>query len=184
MTTPTWISLLASDLKTALLAQSPPIALDVSPLDQLCLAFATAFFSASPYVTPEGGHYVILLNKTGSASVKGTLVRPSTTTDYAFETQSDVYDTIGIVYDSGVADGQPCRIVVSGIADCLLEDSVGSTREHWLKASTVPGRCYSQTAPTGGGPLASDDHFKEIGHSLQTVTAGTNKLVRAIVHFN
>lgn len=134
-----------------------------------------------PSFTPEGGIAILLVNKTGVASVKGTVVSASTTTDYAFKIQTDEYDSIGVVYDAGIADGQLCRVVVSGIADVLLKDTTAATHGQWLAAADTDGRALAAAVPA---PPATDTHFKEIGHVLQSVNAGVGVLCRAVLHFN
>lgn len=136
-------------------------------------------------MTPEGGLYTTLVNKTGAPSVRGSLVSASTGTDYAFELQSNEYDAIGVVYDNGVADGSACRVVFAGVADVLLKDTTAATHGQWLGAADTDGRAYAATGPGGGGfPGVTDTHFKEIGHCLQSVGGGSDVLVRAMVHFN
>ena len=64
----------------------------------------------------------------------------------------------GIVYEAGIADGSECWVVVSGIADVLLVDSVASTRS-WIaySSATTAGRIdTTATAP------ATITHFREI----------------------
>lgn len=128
-------------------------------------------------MTPEHGLTVPLLNKTGAPSVKGTVVQASETTAEAFDLQRNQSDAIGICYEDGVADGDPCRVVVAGVADVLLADGAGSTVHDWVAASPTHGRAYS----VGASPPPT--HFWEIGHSLQTVAGGTDVLCRVAIHF-
>lgn len=146
----------------------PPKAIDTSAVD----------------FTPEGGIAVRYLNKTGAPSVKGTLVTASTVTDLGVVLQSGEYDTFGVVYESGIPDGAMMLVVVSGHADVLLEDGTAATRGNLAIASDVDGRADCTLSTPGVGLPAVDTHFKEIGHCLQTVTAGTNKLARCTLHFN
>jgi len=131
--------------------------------------------------TPEQGLTVDLINDTGALSVKGSVVEASSAVDSAFQLQSTRLEAIGIVYDSGIADGELCRVVVSGIADVLLENGQSATRGNWLGCAPTAGRAYTNSIPP---PIAVTDHFRELGHCLQSVNSGTDVLVRAMVHFN
>ena len=76
--------------------------------------------------------------------------------------------------------------MIHGIADVLLEDATASTLAYWARTSiTQAGRAdITNAAPPGGGVAAIDRHFREIGHCIQAVTAGTDKLARIVMHFN
>lgn len=130
--------------------------------------------------TTEQGLTVYLKNATGAASVKGSVVQCSASVDEAFELQDTRLESMGIVYDSGIPNGELCRVVVSGIADVLLEDGQSATRGDWLGAATTNGRAYTDSIPP---PISITEHFREIGHCLQAVGPGINVLVRAMVHF-
>jgi hypothetical protein len=135
----------------------------------------------------EGALAIRMLNKTGSASVKGTIVETSATTAEAFDTiTADAPDPIGIVYESGVADGGYCWIVIQGKCQVLLEDTTAATKDYWVKVSdSDAGRAdATNVAPPGGAISALEDHFTEIGHALEDVTAGTDKLCWIIFHCN
>ena len=134
-------------------------------------------------ITPIGGIVIYMVNGTGQASVKGSLVSASTSADNKFILQSNEYDTIGIVYDNGIADGGKCRIVIAGIAEVLFKDTVAATRGNVLIAADTDGRGTGIANPGSGLP-ATDTHFKECGHVLESKDAGTNVLVKCIVHFN
>jgi hypothetical protein len=131
--------------------------------------------------TPEGGLAIKLTNVTGENSVKGSVVAASFATDNAFSLQSEEYDSIGVVYDNGIANGQECWVVVGGIAEVLLKDSTGSTRGHVVFAADTDGRAITAAVPT---PPNSDAHFKEIGHCLETKGSGTNVLFKMALHCN
>lgn len=153
----------------------------VNALDTLIPEGAPAKF------TPEGGLAVQLTNKTGAASVKGTLVEADDTTDNAFKVMvADDPDPIGAVYEDGIADGEPCWVVVAGIAEVLIEDGTAATRSYWAKVSdTVAGRAdITNPAPAGGAIAALEDHFTEIGHCLETKGSGTDVLAKIVMHFN
>lgn len=142
------------------------------------------------YLTPEGGHAVSLTNNTGSASVKGQLVRADSAAFYTCEVDET---PIGVVYEAGVANGKKCLIVVGGRAQVLLENSTSSTANDWLYVSDTAGRATSTADAPGSfftGELPGDidpetptvSYLDVIGRSLQTVSGGTSVLVWAIIH--
>jgi hypothetical protein len=130
----------------------------------------------------EGGLLIRLTNKTGSASVKGTLVKADTATDNAFIlTGANEVECIGVVYEAGVADGSECWIVVAGIAEVLLKDTTASTRGNWVETSDTAGRAdATNAAPPGIDP----SHFQEIGHAIESKSGGTDVLAKIVMHFN
>jgi hypothetical protein len=134
--------------------------------------------------TPEGGLAVLLTNKTGAASVKGTVVTTGAVVDNSFEVQAAEYEAAGIVYDSGVADGSDCWVVVSGIAEVLMKDGVAPIRGDWCKCADTDGRAEATVPPVGIGALTVSEHFKEVGHCLESKAAGTDVLAKVLLHFN
>lgn len=138
-------------------------------------------------LTKEGGLFQKFINKTGAASVKGTLVHASDTDDNAVETEeADGLDAIGAIYDDGVSDGDLVRVVTSGKSQVLLEDGTASTRGYWCRTSiTDAGRVdITNAAPTGGTIAAIEAHLQEVGHCLESKIAGTNVLTLIQMHFN
>lgn len=144
-----------------------------------------AAFSTKVKHTTEGGIAIKITNKTGSASVKGTLVMASHTVASAASLEAlGEIDTIGIVYEDGVADGSDVWIVVAGIADVYF---IGSTSlGHYARGCVAAdngaeaGKAVSEAVPTN--PAATDKHFGEIGHLLEArVGAG---LAKCVLHFN
>lgn len=128
-----------------------------------------------------GGYMVKLTNKTGATSVKGTVVYASSTTDSAFNVNPiDGNMPFGVVFTSGVADGSECWVTVSGVAEVLLVNTVATTRGYVaISSAAVAGRIdTSATAPS------STEHFREIGHTLESKTGGTNVLCKCVLHFN
>jgi hypothetical protein len=137
--------------------------------------------------TPDGGRAILIKNQSGSTSVKGRLVQASPTYDDAYTVSTaDRPNVIGVEYESGVPDGILSWVVVSGIADVLLADGTAATRGYWAKQSdTVGGRAdITNQFPPGGTITALDDHGSEIGHCIQSVTAGTTQTARCVLHFN
>ncbi len=142
-----------------------------------------ALGAGSSFITAEGGFAVMLTNKTGANSVKGSIVEASSGTDKAFSlTGSNDFEPIGAVYLSGIADGSLCPVVVGGIADVLLEDSTASTRGYWARTSTTTAGRADIT--NSGAPGLVLPHFAEIGHCLESKASGTDVLARICMHFN
>jgi hypothetical protein len=142
---------------------------------------------AGSYTTAYGAHYQWFVNKTGAASVKGTIVEPSDTTDFAVKVcGAGEPDPIGIILDSGVPDGSPVRVVQSGWVQVLIQDGTAATRAYWAKVSdTQDGRAdITIAAPSGGTLPQLVEHFHEIGHCFETVGSGTDVLVWISCHFN
>jgi len=147
----------------------------------------TNMLSDKVMITPLGGIAVKMTNKTGAASVKGTLVDTSTATDNAFAVEgADGLDPIGVVYESGVADGSECWVVIAGIVEVLLEDTTAATRGYWVRTSVnTAGRVdATNAAPPGGTIAALEIHLAEVGHCVETKTGGTDVLAKIVMHFN
>lgn len=133
----------------------------------------------------DGGFMVKLTNKTGGASVKGEVVMPYDTTNLAVaKIVKNEPDPIGVFYESGVADGAEAWIVVAGIADVYFIGN--TTRGHLARgfitadAGYVIGQALSEAIPTS--PFATDKHFYEIGHVLESRTGAG--LAKCVLHFN
>lgn len=145
------------------------------------------FGSGKILFTKEGGLAVRLINKTGAVSVKGTVVQPynSTAIDNAVEKiTQDIPDPIGVIYNDGIADGNYMWVVISGIADVLFIGN--TTRGHFARGfisadvGYIAGYVLSEQVPVS--PFATDKHFYEIGHIMESrVGAG---LAKVILHFN
>lgn len=133
--------------------------------------------------TPEGGIAVRLINKTSAASVKGTVVEADANVDEAFNiAETDDYQVSGVVYESGVADGSACWVVIAGIAEVLVTDTTAVNRGVlMLCSSTQAGRV---TPATQIPPTTDAEHFREVGHTLTSCTSGTNKTVKMVLHWN
>lgn len=135
------------------------------------------------YLTPEGGIAVKFKNATGVPSVKGAVVRVGG--ERAVElAQVGIPDPIGVFFQDGVPDGEDAWVVTGGIADVLF---IGNTTAGHLArtfvsgdAGGVAGRALSEAAPTS--PFATDKHFCEMGHVLESRTGAGLALVN--LHFN
>lgn len=138
--------------------------------------------NAKCQMTPLGGYAVKLTNNTGSASVAGQLVRADTADDDAvILTADDDDECLGVFLDDDIADGEEAWVVIAGIADVLFDDNVGPTHGDWAETGTAG---YANAATS---PAAAPEHFREIGHCIETVAAGgagTHVLGRCVLHFN
>lgn len=136
--------------------------------------------------TGERGTQMRLINKTGSNSVKGTVAEADDAVDQAFDViPANEPDPIGIVYESGVADGSEAWVWMPGsLCQVLLEDGTAATRENWVYISqTDAGRAdATNSTPPGGTISALEDHFEELGHAAETQGSGTDVL--ALIHFH
>jgi len=156
--------------------------LGVSGGNQNIQGSVIADFNGVIGISPLGGLCSMLTNKTGSATVAGKLVHPHTN-DLSFETaEADDVDCLGAVLDAGVADGDEAWIVVAGFANVLLKDNTAGTAGNWVAASDEAG--YADA--TNASPAAAPAHFKEIGHCLESISAGgegTHQMCQIMLHF-
>ena len=126
-------------------------------------------------------------NNTGAPSVRGELVETDHTLPFAVETLSaDGEDCIGVWAENGIGDGGWGDVIISGPAYVLLEDNTTATAGYWTRSSVLQAGRADATLPDppGGGVVQADQHFREIGHCLETVSAGTDKLALINLHFN
>jgi len=134
-------------------------------------------------VTGETGYLQRLKNTTGAVSVKGTLVTQSTTADDSLVLEVNEFDTFGIVAESGVADNEFVWVWKNGSrALVLFKDANSSTRGYVAIASDTAGRAVNVAVPSS--TPAAAEHFKEIGHVLESKSDGTDVLVLVELHFN
>jgi hypothetical protein len=134
--------------------------------------------------TSERGFLLKLTNRTGGSSVKGTLVACSTTADREVIKQANEYDTIGVVQEAGIAEGSDMWVWMTGsVCQVLMKDTVAAVHGNILIAADTDGRADNIANPGSGLP-ATDTHFKECGHMMESKTGGTNVLALAILHFN
>lgn len=126
--------------------------------------------------TDIGGVAVKLTNKTGGNTVAGQLVIASTVTADAFDTALTNDDrVIGIVLDTGVADGSEAWIIHGGFAMVLM-DAGGAALGDRIVSSATAG-----SGDVNNGP-ATGVHFQEVGHSVGTTGGGG--LVKCAIHLN
>lgn len=140
--------------------------------------------SGKAKITPEGGVAILVTNKTGADSVKGMPVKADTSADNAIAVAgADSVVPIGVVYDSGIADGKDVWVIVSGIADVLFKDTVAPVRGYWVAISDASGRA-TNADHTGSTPPEQAEHNREIGHCIESKDAGTDVVAKCILHFN
>jgi hypothetical protein len=139
----------------------------------------------SPVLTPDGGIAIRMINKTGAASVKGSVLGAEGTTDRAVKLAAiDSPDPMGIMYSSNVPDGGEVLVVVSGIAKVLYSTSV--TRATFARVpetadgSATAGQAIAEALPVP--PFATNKHFQEIGHPIESI--GSPGLALTALHFN
>jgi hypothetical protein len=124
------------------------------------------------------------VNRTGAASVLGTLVSLSTTADNEYIRQANEFDTVGVLAESGIAEGAEVWIWKPGSrCQVLFKDGVTPTRGNILIAADTDGRGNSIANPGSGLP-AVETHFKECGHVCQSVASGTDVLALCEIHTN
>lgn len=96
-------------------------------------------------------------------------------------------DSVGIVYDGTVDTDGKLWIVTHGKADVLFINAAtaGNFARVCLAADSsvgTPGAGYAVSEPFPSPPLATDEHFMEIGHVAQTTSAPG--LARIVLHWN
>jgi hypothetical protein len=135
-------------------------------------------------VTDDGGLAVKLVNKTGAASIKGYCVTAGSADNSVILVPVNDPDCIGVFLESDIADGDEAWIVISGMADVYFSNAPtrGYLARTGLTADTgeVSGQALSEAIPSS--PFATDKHFCEIGHVLET--KGTAGLAKCVLHFN
>lgn len=137
----------------------------------------------SDAATGERGFLVKMINRTGHTSVKGEIVGPSTTADKEAILGASGLDSIGVVQEAGVVEGSEMWIWVSGsIAQVMMKDATAAVRGYVMLADDVDGRAYNIEVPSSNPVQA--EHFREIGHCLESKTGGTNVLALCSLHFN
>jgi hypothetical protein len=150
------------------------------------VAAEAAAASAAMHLTEVGGYAVQMVNATGAPSVHGTLVMASADVDFGVAVATGLtLSPVGVMYSDGVANGELVWVVVAGAADVLLKDGTAAGRGNWVVTSDVAGRAdATATLPPGGTQQSTEAHFREVGHCIQGVSAGTAALARCLVHFN
>jgi hypothetical protein len=134
-------------------------------------------------VTHERGLLVKFINRTGETSVKGTVVAASTAADREIIKEANEFDSIGVIAEAGIAEGSEVWVWMNGsVAQVLMKDSVAAVRGYVAIAADTDGRGDNIAVPTVSP--ADAQHFKEIGHVMESKDAGTNVLALVCLHFN
>jgi uncharacterized protein (TIGR02145 family) len=120
--------------------------------------------------TEEGGIAILLTNKTGAASIKGTVVKMHTDIDNAVIIAPTNDRTVsGIIYESGVQDGDEVWICTSGKTKVLINDGEACVRGQWAILGTN-GRVTSVPNPAiyfwYSGLIGIFTESKEIGTNV------------------
>lgn len=135
-------------------------------------------------ITEDGGLAVQYINKTGSPTVKGYCVTTGSVDNGVILVPINAPNCIGVFLDTGIADGELAWVVISGIAQVYFigDTTRGHLARTGLSADTgeVSGQALSEAVPTS--PFASDKHFCEIGHVLESRTGAG--LAKVNLHFN
>ena len=139
----------------------------------------------SSRITTQGEFQVLLYNHSGHTSVRGEVLRTSMSYDFSVTTNIIAGVTpIGVMGSAGVADGGLVWVTFNGRAQVLLEDGQASTRSYWIGPSaTVNGRAVTAAAEPTQPTFSTVEHDQEIGHCIETVSSGTDKLFWAMIHF-
>lgn len=133
-------------------------------------------------LTPEGGFATLLSNNSGSDIAHGTACAASPDHDRSVVPQTSEFDVVGFAYGD-IEDGETGWVVTSGVAEALLKDGTSAERGYWCKGSDDAGRIEVTTAPAGLGALSTSEHFREVGHCLESKDAGTDVLAKLLLHF-
>ena len=127
-------------------------------------------------ITAEGGIAVKMTNKTGAASVKGSIVSLSTGTDNAFALSAvDASGVVGVVYEADKADAAECFVVVKGIAETLFTNNVthGMYARAPVAADTGEEAGKAVGAAIPAATFNTDVYLARFGFVLESKNAGT-----------
>jgi hypothetical protein len=120
-----------------------------------------------------GGIMTQIMNKTGAASVKGSLLRSSGALRVAL-TAINGENTDCICYEDGVADGSPIWVVISGPAQVLFGDAVtaGQMARASMTADAALGAAGSAIADDYpvATPFWDNTTAMKIGGCMQTTS--------------
>lgn len=136
-------------------------------------------------ITSLGGLAVKMTNNTGAESIKGYVVRASTSAANSVElAQKNIPDPIGVFYESGIANGEEAWIVITGICEMYFigDTTTGQFVRTFVSSDNdyVEGQAKAEQLPTT--PFATDKHFCECGHLLESRTGPG--LAKVTLHFN
>lgn len=133
--------------------------------------------------TGERGFLVRFINKSGGASVKGHIVAASSAVDNAVTIETSGFDPIGVFAESGIPDGSAAWVWMNGsVAQVMYKDGVAATRGYVALCDDTDGMAYDVAVPSSNPVVA--EHFRELGHVMESKTAGTSVLALVCLHFN
>jgi len=129
----------------------------------------------SDSVTNERGFLIKVLNKTGETSVKGKVVVISSATDFGVTllpaSTASWRPSVGVIAESGIADGSLMWIWVSGsICKILTKNGINTGGISQLITSSVDGRVDAL-----GNQNTSISDYSKIVASCMEVVIGTNE---------
>lgn len=139
------------------------------------------FKSERVWLTPEGGVASKFTNNSGGTLAHGTAVSLSSSNDASVVPQNNEYDCIGFVYGSSI-NGGDCWVITCGVAEALFANGNQPQRGYWVKCSATDGRVEAAVGPSSVSAIAAAEHFREVGHCLETKAAGTGVVARIVVH--
>ena len=87
--------------------------------------------------------------------------------------------SFNVGYENGVANNSLVKVVVYGKAQVLLKNGESASNGYWCGVSDIAGRMYQ-----GSSAPSTTEHNRELGHSLEVKTSGTNVLSLMQIHFN
>lgn len=136
--------------------------------------------AAKCWATPEGGWAVQLV--AGENLAVGDVVYVKITSGADGKVWKNPVDgdmPIGVCY-AAVSANANVWVVVSGIASVLPESGITAARGNVIYSSNSEAGRVDQS---GTIPVSTADHWREIGHFLDT-GSGNGVATRAIIHFN
>ena len=127
-------------------------------------------------ITPEGGFAVRLTNKSGAATVKGTIVSIKAGVDGEFElTPVNATHCLGVVETDAVVDGGSAFVTVAGIAPVLMKNNSTAGHICRIPLNGDDGEAAGYAMDDAQSTSAS---VYKIGDVLETKNANTLCLVR------
>ena len=133
--------------------------------------------------TSEGGLVILVHKLPVSITRRGLVCRASTNIPLSWEiSQASERSMLGVIYED---DENPdlTWVVISGIAQVLLQDGTAAAPGNWVKTSdSQPGRANATTVtpPDGTMPKISE-RLRELGYCLESKTAGIDVLCSCLV---
>lgn len=120
-----------------------------------------------------------MTNKTGSASVKGQVVKQSASADENYEAApGGGILAMGVVLVGGIPDGQRVPICIMGKCQVLFEVDEASTRGNWASmCRNTDGVAWSKYAAGGNTPAQG------LGMTLESLTPAEGASVLVWVDF-